>query len=142
MGQREPCRAQLATISRVVLGACQSFCHLLISLHTYSAYCITPFVPSWLGNGTSLCSFPVIVFIEGGGGGFVLTMPGLPIAGSAGFELEDDMKAALATLKGWRAVMGLAMRMSVFCPDLRVVATYRAAPTASPALLSRTWLWR
>lgn len=52
---------------------------------------MTPLVPSWLGNGTSVCSFPVIVFIEGGGGGLLFTMLGLPIVGSAGFELVEEM---------------------------------------------------
>lgn len=45
----------------------------------------------------------------GGVPGLFLTRPGLCITGSAGFEDVDEMKAALATRKGWRAVIGLAM---------------------------------
>ena len=43
---------------------------------TYSAYCMTPFLPSWLGNGTSRCGFPVIAFIGGGVPGAPDTRPG------------------------------------------------------------------
>lgn len=145
MGHSEPCRAQLAMISRVVLRESQyaardSTC--LLYAMTYKAYCTTPFVPSWLGRGTSLCSFPVLrLVIDGGGVGLPLTMPGFPMTGSAGFEVVDDMKAALAALNGWRAVIGLAEEWCQFdAAECSGGGTYRAAPTRSPAVLSRTWL--
>jgi hypothetical protein len=81
-------------------------------VYTYRAYCITPLVPSWLGNGTSLCSLPVMVFIEAGGGGLPLTRPGWRGSGMgfAFLELEEEIEAtATATLKGWRAAVGLAV---------------------------------
>jgi hypothetical protein len=67
---------------------------------TYSAYCMTPCLPSWLGNGTSRCSLPVIAFMGGGVPGAPRTRPGLCVTGAAGFVLEEEMKAALATRKG------------------------------------------
>lgn len=71
--------------------------------HTYSAYCIAPFFPSWLGSGTSRRA----CFIGGG-------VPGLPgmVAGDfivvALLEELDDRKAALPARNGSRAVVGLA----------------------------------
>jgi hypothetical protein len=53
----------------------------------------------------------------GGGLGFPFTMPGLPIVGSAGFEDDDDMKAAFAARKGWRAVV----RWTVHCSQSTVL---------------------
>ena len=58
---------------------------------TYSAYCMTPCLPSWLGNGTSRCGFPVIAFMGGGVPGPPLTSPGLWLTGAAGFVLEEEM---------------------------------------------------
>lgn len=99
---------------------------------TYSAYCMTPCLPSWLGNGTSRCGFPVIAFMGGGVPGPPLTSPGLWLTGAAGFVLEEEMKAALATRKGWRAAVGLAVAVvSLLVAAVlgwRGKATYRAAP--------------
>jgi len=79
-------------------------------MFTYSAYCITPCFPSWLGKGTSWCGLPVIDFIGGGVPGAPWTRPGFCMAGSAPLEEEEeDMKAALAARKGWRAAVGLAV---------------------------------
>jgi hypothetical protein len=71
---------------------------------TYSAYCIAPFLPSWLGNGTSRRA----IFIGGG-------VPGLPgiVAGDfivvALSEELEDRKAALPARNGSSAVAGLAV---------------------------------
>lgn len=46
------------------------------SSQTYSAYCMTPCLPSWLGNGTSRCGLPVIAFMGGGVPGAPDTRPG------------------------------------------------------------------
>ena len=73
---------------------------------TYSAYCMTPFVPSWLGNGTCV---GIPLFIGGGVPGFPFTMPGLCMTGSAGFDEVEEMKAAFAARKGIMAVVGLAV---------------------------------
>ena len=114
MGQREPCRAQLATASRVVLQSLYqplSFRDLvLLSNHTYSAYCTTLLFPSWLGNGTSVAS---VFFIGGGAPGFPCTFEG-PSArfwtASAGFFEDEEMYAAgAAARRGAKAVVGLAM---------------------------------
>jgi hypothetical protein len=56
---------------------------------TYNAYCITPFFPSWLGNGTSRLSLPVT--LNGG-------EPAFPerlwlVTALAGFEAEDEIAA-------------------------------------------------
>lgn len=48
-------------------------------------------------------------FIASGGGGAPLTMAGLAIAGSAGLDVVEEMKAALAGRKAWSAVIGLAV---------------------------------
>lgn len=37
------------------------------------------------------------------------TRPGFWFMGAAGFELEEEMKAAFAMRKGWRAAVGLAI---------------------------------
>lgn len=92
-------------------------------LLTYSAYCMTPCFPSWLGNGTSWCGFPVIDFIEGGVPGWPATRPGFCVAGSAPLEDEEEMKAALAARKGWRAAVGLAVVIVQYAHFLGVVAT-------------------
>lgn len=108
---------------------------------TYSAYCMTPCLPSWLGNGTSRCGFPVIAFMGGGVPGAPLTRPGVWLTGAAGFVLEEEMKAALATRKGWRAAVGLAIAVVSFLVAVVVVvewrgeATYRAAPWPSLVLV-------
>jgi hypothetical protein len=71
---------------------------------TYSAYCIAPFLPSWLGSGTSRRA----IFIGGG-------VPGLPriVAGDfivvALSEELEDRKAALPARNGSSAVAGLAV---------------------------------
>ena len=69
---------------------------------------MTPCLPSWLGSGTSWCGLPVIAFIEGGVPGAPETRPGFCVAGSAPFREEEEMKAALAARKGWRAAVGRA----------------------------------
>jgi hypothetical protein len=74
---------------------------------------MTPCLPSWLGNGTSRCGLPVIAFMGGGVPGAPRTRPGLCVTGAAGFVLEEEMYAALATRKGWRAAVGLAVFLSV-----------------------------
>ncbi len=56
----------------------------------------------------------------GGGLGFPFTMPALPITGSAGFDDDDDMKAALANLKGWRAVVRWAIHCGQYAVLLRL----------------------
>jgi hypothetical protein len=61
------------------------------SSKTYSAYCMTPCLPSWLGNGTSRCGLPVIAFMGGGVPGAPRTKPGLCVTGAAGFVLEEEM---------------------------------------------------
>lgn len=69
---------------------------------TYSAYCIAPFLPSWLGNGTSRRA----CFIGGG-------VPGFPgtIAGDAALSEElEERKAVLPARNGNSAVAGLAVR--------------------------------
>ena len=71
----------------------------------YSAYCIAPFFPSWLGSGTSLRSLPVMLFMGGGGSGPPFTSPGFIISGAAGLEEELEMKAA-EPARGMRAVEG------------------------------------
>ena len=75
---------------------------------TYSAYCMTPFDPSWLGNGTSCLGLRP--FIGGGVPGLPLTSPNLVCccsAGAASFLVLEEIEA-VATRKGWRAVVGLA----------------------------------
>jgi len=72
MGHREPCLAQLAIWSTVV-----------------RAYCIAPFLTSWLGSGTSRRRRPVT-------GNLVpsLAVDGVVIADSAApFLLEEDIVA-------------------------------------------------
>lgn len=125
MGQSEPCRAQLAMISSVVLCACQPLAQLSTILHvTYNAYCTALLLPSWLGRGTSTFSLLTTAFMLGGGPGFPCTLPG-PIArfgaASAGFFVEFDMKAAFAARSGRSAVVGLAMRELVSLSRRRAV---------------------
>ena len=101
-------------------------CSARICLHiflTYSAYCMAPCFPSWLGNGTSWCGFPVIDFIEGGVPDWPATRPGFCVAGSAPLEEEEEMKAALAARKGWRAAVGLAVVIVQYAHSLIMVAT-------------------
>lgn len=81
-------------------------------------------------------------FMGGGVPGAPDTRPGLWVTGAAGFVLEEEMKAALAMRKGWRAAVGFAVWLSVSWWRLvgRVGATYRGEPWWSPALSWRTWL--
>ena len=66
----------------------RSICYLTVGHATYNAYCMTPFFPSWLGNGTSRRAF----FIGGGAGGPSATNPGLCVC-VAGFEDVLERKA-------------------------------------------------
>jgi hypothetical protein len=97
---------------------------------TYRAYCIAPFLPSWLGNGTSRRS----AFIGGGVPGFPATNPGFCIV-VALFEEVEDIKAALPARKGIRAVVGLTAHISLSewgrfwvagAPRRAIEAPYRA----------------
>jgi len=67
-----------------------------------------------------------VALIGGGGGGPPFTRPGRCIVCdvSAGFDELDDKNAALAALKGWRAVIGLAR--SAMTDACRVVANMAA----------------
>lgn len=71
---------------------------------SYSAYCMAPFLPSWLGSGTSRRAN----FMGGGVPGFPATKPGFCI-GVALFDDVEDMKATLPARNGSRAVVGLAI---------------------------------
>lgn len=128
MGQREPCLAQFAIESSVVLPKYQFLTspYPPLCALTYSAYCMTPLVPSWLGNGTCV---GIPLFIGGGVPGLPLTKPGLCITGSAGFEEVEEMKAAFIARKGMIAVVGLAMRaVSKACRvEVRVKGVPRSA---------------
>lgn len=77
----------------------------------------------------------------GGGLGFPFTMPGFPIAGSAGFEDDDDMKAALAARKGWRAVVRWAVHCSQYTVLFRPIslAPFKVAhvPRSANAVIRR-----
>lgn len=101
-------------VSRVVLFHVSAHAiHLpypqgIVLCFTYSAYCITPFEPSWLGNGTSCLGLRP--FMGGGVPGLPLTSPNLDCccsAGAASFLVLEEIEA-VATRKGWRAVVGLA----------------------------------
>ncbi len=61
-----------------------------IQLGTYNAYCITPFFTSWLGNGTSRLTLPVM--LSGGG---IPTPSGTFVGVTAVADLgeEDDIAA-------------------------------------------------
>lgn len=76
---------------------------------TYSAYCMAPFFPSWLGNGTSRRA----CFIGGGVPGLPGIMAGEDIVVAFLDELEE-MQAMLPARNGSRAVMGLAVHVLVF----------------------------
>lgn len=70
---------------------------------------MAPFVPSWLGNGTS-----AFIFFAGGGvPGPGTTKPGLPARGSADAGLEDEceIQAACVVRYGTAAARGLAVRV-------------------------------
>lgn len=82
-------------------------------LQTYSAYSTTPLLPSWLGSGTSTLLF----FIGGGAPGPPVTFPApyarTGTASLAGFLVDEEMKAALATFatrNGVSALDGAAPR--------------------------------
>ena len=72
---------------------------------TYSAYCMAPFFPSWLGNGTSRRA----CFIGGGVPGLPGMMAGDFIVAALSDEVEER-KAALPARKGSSAVAGLAVQ--------------------------------
>jgi hypothetical protein len=104
MGQREPWRAQLATWSMVVLGGEGGVSGWMEDMGvddrvgldnevrgTHNAYWRTPFLPSWLGRGTSRRSFLTIP-IGGGGGGLPATSLGFWTV-VADFEAELEMDA-------------------------------------------------
>ena len=73
---------------------------------TYNAYCKTPFLPSWLGNGTSRLSLPVTL-IGGGVPGLSETSPGF-VTAVAGFAEVDEIKAGGAARSGAIREDGLA----------------------------------
>ena len=109
MGQSELCLAQFAIWSRVVLSeSCQKPDSATVEYPTHSANCMVPFVPSWLGNGTS-----AFVFAGGGAPGPGTTRPGFSTRGSAEAGLEDecDIRAACIVRYGMIAVRGLAVRV-------------------------------
>jgi len=100
---------------------------------TYSAYCIAPFLPSWLGSGTSR---RIAAFIGGG-------VPGLPdiVAGDARSDELEDRKAVLPARKGSNAVAGFAVqRLAAGKGIAEAAATDLAEPLRSQSLLSRTCL--
>lgn len=80
------------------------YLHGRIGRETYNAYCITPFFPSWLGNGTSRLTLPVML-IGGGVPGLPGTLCGVK-PGFADFEAEEEI-AATARM-GTREDIGLA----------------------------------
>lgn len=103
---------------------------------TYSAYCMAPFFPSWLGNGTSRRA----CFIGGGVPGFPATSPGFCI-GVALLDEVEDRNAALPARKGSRTVDGLAVGMvsSGATDRLGEAGTHLAGPLRPQTLLSTTW---
>jgi hypothetical protein len=72
---------------------------------TYNAYCMTPFFPSWLANGTSRRSLPVTL-IGGAVSRFPCTLWGVDTA-VAGLAVEDEIAAA--DRYGIMAELGLAI---------------------------------
>ena len=91
MGHSEPWRAQFAIWSIVV-----------------SAYWITPWVPSWLGKGTSRRGRLEMLLMGGGGGGPPFMRPGLCISGWAGLEVVVDIRAREPVLCERTPIDGLA----------------------------------
>ena len=89
---------------------------------------MTPFVPSWLGNGTCV---GIPLFIGGGVPGLPFTIPGRCITGSAGFDDVEEMKAAFAARKGRRAVVGLAAMPVSTVTVLRVESSEGVPRSAS-----------
>lgn len=100
MGHSELCRAQLAIWSSVVLcgvshappcaGTRHAWkCERPSGASTYSAYCMAPFFPSWLGSGTSWRA----CFVGGGVPGLPDTSPGFMVV--ALFEEVLERKATL-----------------------------------------------
>ena len=69
---------------------------------TYNAYCMTPFFPSWLGNGTSRFSLPVTLV-----GGCVPCTLYSDGTADAGFGAEDEIAAT--DRYGIMAELGLAV---------------------------------
>ena len=100
---------------------------------------MTPFFPSWLGNGTSR---RIAAFIGGG-------VPGLPgiVAGDfivvALSEEVEDRKAALPARNGSSAVAGLAVHLVSYGEEgaSGVAATNLAGPLRPQTLLSTAY-WR
>lgn len=70
---------------------------------TYNAYCMTPFFPSWLGNGTSRLGLPVT--LSGGPPAF----PRTSCAWTALADFADDEEIAATDRYGVMAELGLAM---------------------------------
>lgn len=112
MGQSELCRAQLAIWSSVVLVHVSHVARCLIASSsslrkqdsTYSAYCMAPFFPSWLGSGTSRRA----CFIGGGVPGPPETNPGFWVV-VALFEEVLERNATLPARYGSSAIVGLAV---------------------------------
>jgi hypothetical protein len=110
-------------------------------MRTYKAYCMAPFFPSWLGNGTSRRIFPVTLFtgvcIVGFPGTPCGEYPGLPAllgtAGVAGFEDVDEMAAI--DRYGIRDGVGLTENTLVVSSVAIEVTTIAGAYLAAPAQL-------
>jgi hypothetical protein len=92
---------------------------------TYNAYCIAPFFPSWLGNGTSRRA----IFIGGGVPGLPGMVAGVFMVVALSAELEER-NAALPARKAINAVAGLAIRIvsSAAMTGFLAAATNLAGP--------------
>ena len=106
---------------------------------TYSAYCIAPCFPSWLGRSTSLCGFPVTAFMGGGVPEAPLTMP--PLSTAAAFLFEELEMYAAWTARGKRAAVGLAVGLVSTLVDLAgaaaVVNRKKSLPRSARAVAER-----
>ena len=100
MGHSEDCRAQLATWSAVV-----------------SAYCIAPFLVSWLGSGTSRRGLPVMDML-----GVASRGAGTADAGVEDVDVMGWVGVAVKARRWRREVVGLAMDGS----GLEVCSRWRA----------------
>jgi hypothetical protein len=96
----------------------------------YSAYCMAPFFPSWLGSGTSRRA----CFIGGGVPGLPATRPGVCI-GAAGVEAVEERNAAVPARYGNSAVAVLAAH-KVNSGRLVMAWTHLAAPLRRQTLSS------
>ena len=133
LGQGSSCSSTLATTAI----ADSQFPHHVQDC-TYSAYCMAPFFPSWLGNGTSRRA----CFIGGGVPGLPIMVAGLFIVVALLEELEER-KAALPARNGSNAVVGLAVQKLALGRRIAFVtaATHLAEPLRLQTLLS-TAFWR